>query len=272
MFSFIKKIFSTDKNESGLEGLNTSKVKESTNKKSIFPPRSIGSITDSLRAQTRENFEHGEVGKAGVSATWEDYLHKASPGIPFYTAFKGVPVILIFMSRAFIPDKDVVADVFHNITNNNEAALPALHAKAFLQGGFPVIRQIFCFRDTPSNPLLLEAAMNIEDGDFQEFYESLQTSNTLDFIMMHEAGNGEAFALSLNISQAIRDELKDELQTVLAAYKDRDEGSSYNKAVDVMQQVYTSASDGVDRSVLKNLTCAGEVKNKFLYYEETLKK
>ena len=235
--------------------LSTSGISEATNHRAGFPPRMNTSLEDYMHQSAKEKMQMGGLGTLHMTRSWDDELKGTVLDVPVYTAFLSTPIIKINFSDRLIGSLDTILDT---IESNRK---PALYTKLFTDNNYPILRTIFCFRDDPGNPLLLESPLDLPEADFQDFYVALQTNDSLDLIMKH---SNKIIALSCSYDSRVPKMFQAEVDKAKEQYKKVTDSNGFKQTVSAMENTFASANDGVTNQDLIDLEYNGEAKNQII--------
>jgi hypothetical protein len=230
-------------------GAGESETRES--KSIIFPKRIGKSTTEKLSEQSDELMERGGVEKANIFLSWSDLLSNKINDVPFFTAYKGTPCIGIKLSHAFVSN---ASDLMLPIERNWPVALCV---KAFESGIFPILRVQFLYPDNPTQPLILETAINFLNADFQDFCNVLMDSTHFDLVLTHP-DMGDKIGCSCSIPQDLKDMISEETQRVASLYQ-FDSETAYSNSVSQMEAFFPSSDAGT--SIADYVKCQYDGKN-----------
>jgi ribosomal protein L37E len=219
-----------------------------------LPQRKNSSLGDRLTLD-REKLRHnlGIEGRVSIHSSWDELLMDRPLDVPLYLALRGEAFIGVLLARRSIPDPRLLDE----IVRSRPPFL--LHSKAFLDGGYPVLRMNLYIPDKPADPLCLESPLDVRDGDAQEFFQAVQRSEQIRLILIHEAEPGRVVNL-LVVATGLAELLKREIDKLLRALAHTANGEgSFRAASEHMERVFRSATHGIDRRHLVRLSAYEEV-------------
>jgi hypothetical protein len=225
-----------------------------------LPPKTSPSLDDDIQS-TKQALAITAAGSVSVYASWSDEIEERPFDIPKYTAFHGVPTIVIYVSSRYIPDTNNLANVF------GRKFTWAWRGSAFLDGPYPVLRCTLSLPDNPSDPLFLESPLNIREGEVQAFCEGALRNEQIDILVAHESiGSDKLFGASYGCS-GIAKVLLREVNRASAKLRPTGTEEDFRKSVRMMETKFPRASAGLEGVPSVPLVYAGEVRNRFIKAE-----
>jgi hypothetical protein len=217
-----------------------------------LPQRKNPSRGDRLKLETeksRHNF--GTEGTTKMYFAWDQELQSRPLDIPAYTALGGMAHIAVLLSRGSIPQPAVLEQLAGG-------ARPfLLHAKTFLDAGYPILRMNLYIPDNPTDPLCLESPLDIRDGDAQDFLEAVQQREHLRLVLAHESAPGNVIALAAQ-APGLAALLREEVHTAVRRMPGGAEGD-FRAAAQEMERAFPRPTDGIDPKRLVKLQVKEEV-------------
>jgi tetratricopeptide (TPR) repeat protein len=225
-----------------------------------FPQRENFSLEDDLKRQLTQSYEGGGIGTSTIFGSWGDFLTKRRFDAPYYTALNNRACILVHFSSQLLTSEKQLEEIL-----NPKVRLP-LQIETFLGGNFPVIRCSLVIPDDPTNPFVLEAGLNILDGDVQDFCRAVLEDEHVDFIVkLEEAQGGRYHSIGYHapgLSRVMEREIKRALRALQPASTRRDFIASSKK----METVFPTATVGVEPRKCIALTVSGKARNEMMQY------
>jgi hypothetical protein len=224
-----------------------------------FPARRNSSMQDDLHTRAIEQATP-ETGRVAIYASWSDSFQLRNLDSIFFTGLNGRACLLVLVSEASIPTAEIVKDTIRN------GSPWLLHFAAFLQGDFPILRANLAVPDNPENPFWLEAPLNLTDGDVQEFCKCAMADETIDIIAKHQSMSEGHYFSAFKVN-GLSDLLHTELDKVLRRLKSQATREEFYLSYELLQEVYSSGSDGLSPTNTLLLDRGGRMRNKIIYYD-----
>lgn len=251
MFKLFSKLFNRTTDEASLQGFSVKEVTTQDQPTALLPPRISSSLEDSLSAQASEAYQMGDINEVKISSTWKDFFKKRPADIPYFDAYQGDPFIAVVISRENVPGLEIIKQTLLSGRD------PGLHVQAYLEGGYPIIRSVFCFKDNPLDPLYLEAPLCIEDGSIQEFYNAIDGSEKINIIISHVSDLDHQAGVSCMIPNRLRESIKEQFDTVIDSFTNLRPGGTFQESVKSMELTFASATDGVELNHMVDMPING---------------
>ena len=204
-----------------------------------FPIRKNLSFSDSIKIeQEKRRHNWGIVGSIQLLDTWSSELANRPLDIPWYTAVKDVAHIAVLVSRRSIDTESVLDGI------GSDVSFFQLHARGFLEGGYPILRMNLFVPDNLAAPLCLESPLDIRDGDVQDFISATQKDERVRIIIGHEASPNFVRAWeakSPKVGYLLAEETRRILERPLAGGE-----NEFRRSVAAMERSFARATDGID--------------------------
>jgi hypothetical protein len=212
-----------------------------------FPLRRTTSLDDQVE-MTRAKMLHNLSleGTAKVFFAWSETLERRPLDIPLYAAQEGHPVIAILFSSGSLPEPqtlDALARTSYPFV---------MQVRAFLEAGYPLLRMNLLVPDNPADPLWLESALDVCQGDVQDFLQAVLRNPTIHLMMAHESDVGRVVTVMLDAS-ALPPVVKTQVPPVAAAVPPGGTVAQFQAAVRQMEQVFPRPYSGVETNRLIRL-------------------
>ncbi|RPH33282.1 MAG: hypothetical protein EHM93_05605 [Bacteroidales bacterium] len=215
---------------------NEEKGSKKTEEK-VFPNRIGKSITEKLNDQVDELKENKGVDKVTVSMTWKEMLSSKSNDVPFFTAFNDIPCIGLKLTHQFVTNAD---DLVTPIENKWPVGF---YIKTFEASKFPILRIQFLYPDNPSQPLVLETAINVLNADFQDFYNAFIIATHFDLALTHPDLGDRLIGCKYSIPGGLKIMLCAEVLRILSKYQFGSE-TSYSESIREMEACFPYSHSG----------------------------
>jgi hypothetical protein len=225
----------------------------------VFPQRASSSLEDDLKQEAQQLSELKPIGALRIVGSWDDILNDRPFDTPFFTGLKDRGCILIHLGSANVPDPTVVEEI---IASRRRWGL---QWATFLGGSYPVIRCTLEFPDNPMDPFILEAGLDIRDGDVQAFCQGALSDPCLDVILKHEEMAEGCWALAYRTPQ-LAALVRQEVRLAIDNLAPGATKSDFDASVKRMEETFPSPGDGIDLSKCVILAFEGEAKHRFITY------
>ncbi|HYI12835.1 MAG TPA: hypothetical protein VEK57_27545 [Thermoanaerobaculia bacterium] len=213
-----------------------------------LPQRRTPSMRDQIELQkqkARHNF--GVEGSVQVFGTWGERLESRPIDIPYYTAPEGRAVIAVVLSRYFMRGQAEIEAL-------RRTRWPfGLHMQAFLGDAYPVLRMNLLIPDDPKSPLWLESALDVGQGDVQDFLEAAVEDDRVDLILAHETHLSEVVRLSFDANGLVQ-LIRSEVRKVVAAVPPGGGHTEFLHAVTAMERAFPNSWTGIEPANTVHMT------------------
>ncbi len=243
----------------------TSPAKGSTEVNLQFPQRENASLEDNIKNLRQQNpaisgFDDSVWDFRNTSVhRWETIFRKmVLDNIPCYTAFDKRGCILIQFSKRALPYARM-------IDQSMKSSRPfGLRLSTFSQGSYPIMRSSLMFPVGPSGPFILEAPLNVKNGDVQDFCQAILGDEHIDLIIKHiDMADSESYGATC-AAKGLAAVIKKEVPRAIRELKPTATREDFKASARLMEKVFPTVTDGVRMSEFIPLRVVGEAKNKVL--------
>jgi hypothetical protein len=193
--------------------------------------------------------------------SWWDELKSRPFDTPRFTAVKGTPSIVIYLSANAIPSP---TDLEHLLK-----AGPAWlwYLTAFVDGPYPILRSSLKMPDNPRDPYVFESPLDIRSGDVQDFCVAAATNESIDIILGHQMFPLREHAAVSFDAPGLRPLVRGQFERARSHLRDDATEDHFQASIELLEQTYASPAVGLDRRNAIRLSVAGEAQNAFLDYQ-----
>lgn len=232
-----------------------------------FPPRIGPSFEDGLRQQHAEGLEIKAVGENFLVLSWTDLLSRRREDFPIFTALNGRAIIQVLFSKNRFPSLEAVQQGLRS-------GLPVFfQSVAFLGGSYPILRCHILFPsepipDQPPGAIVLEAALDVADGDIQDFIAAVTKDEHVDLIIGHKVDLAKGTVITVSCeTQGLAATLGNEVRRVLDKHRPHMNVQQFVESQQTMFSAFRDEMDGLERERFVTLRPVGKAKNDVITYE-----